>query len=334
MNNEYLISNEFHKLEKITTSDNIQNIILIGMGASTANSKALASFLEIKKKLIFIDSLEIEIIDQKLLGTDVNNSIIVAISKSGSTDETNYILKYILEEKLNNAICYVITENYDSDIVQIGNISKNYNFFEYEKSISGRFSVLKSSSFFPLILAGLPINKLPKLEDDDQSFLDLAQNLIKNYQDGRNILIISIYNQKYLGFAQWLCQIIAESLGKNGYGMTPVISIGSCDEHSQLQLYLDGPDDKLFYIIPNEYEPDQPILNPLKIGYDIRSSQAKHQKAFLNALRKSNRPIIIEEQISVNLTYKWMRAIIHISNEKNINPFNQPAVDDAKKLFL
>jgi glucose-6-phosphate isomerase len=318
-----LFLSSLNEIDIISESDK-ENIILIGMGASISNTKALASFLKTRKKIIYIDSLEQEIIDEKLENMTPINSEVIAISKSGTTDEAIKILKYILEEKLKNPVCYVVSENPESELVKIAKLSANYHYIKYETSISGRFAILKNASFIPLIFAGSDIKKLPQISIDEESYMTLAENLIENYRQNRKIIIISIYNQKYLGFAQWLCQIISESLGKNGYGITPIISQGSSDEHSQLQLYLDGGDDKLFYILAYNSETNS----------DLSKAQKNHYEAFLKALEKADRPTIIEESIGFELILKWMLATEYIAKSQNINPFDQPAVDEAKKLFL
>lgn len=307
--------------------DNIKNIVVIGVGASVSNSKALLPFFALKKKICFIDTVEQEYIDEKVSNVNSENSLIVAISKSGSTDETCKILKYILEGKMKDAICYVVSENENSELGNIASISSGAIFIKYEESKSGRFSIFQNASLLPLVLAGIDrkkifsdINHASKAEYDDS----LSETITRNINSGRNMLVISVYNRNMLGLAEWIRQIVSESLGKNKYGITPVISLGSSDEHSQLQLYLDGPDDKLYYILPL----------PQTESSELSQTNKNHHQAFVNSLLQANRPVIMEEKLQLPIITKWVDAIIEIANQKSINPYDQPAVDKAKKLFL
>lgn len=303
------------------------NIVVIGVGASVSNSKALLPFFKFQKRICFIDTVEQEYIDEKLHLLNLENTILVAISKSGSTDETCKILKYILQNKIQDPICYFVSENENSELGKIASMSTQAIFIKYEESKSGRFSIFQNASLLPLVLAGVNNKKLfsdiihaSKAEYDDS----LSEIITRNINSKRNMLVISVYNRNMLGLAEWVRQIVSESLGKNKYGITPVISLGSSDEHSQLQLYLDGPDDKLYYILPigtNE-------------NSELSQTNKNHHQAFVNSLLQANRPVIMEEKLQLTIITKWVDAIIEIASQKSINPYDQPAVDKAKKLFL
>ncbi len=334
-NQIFVISkNEEEKLLSIERNDNIENIVLVGLGASVLNTRAIMPCVALKKKIICIDSIDSEQIDNLISRLTPQNTLIVAISKSGNTDETILILKYILSGILKNCTSYLVSENKDSPFVKQGfNLTENAIFYKYESSPSGRFSVLLSASMLPLHLAGAdiaPIASDARNFSDENNAIDFAENLLKSYKLNRNIFVISVYDNKLLGFAEWVRQIVAESLGKNGFGPTTLISRGTIDEHSQLQLYLDGPDDKTYYMLP--------FLN-LRISNSeadnlLKESMQNHLYGFNKSINEAGKPCILEEDFGVNTICKWLVAIQHLAFTQNINPFSQPAVDKAKSFFV
>ena len=331
-------SSELSKITNETLQNPIENVLVIGLGASVLNSRSLSAFADVTKNLIFLDSIEQSVIDKTIKHLSKDSTVMVAISKSGSTDETILILQYIEKTPLKNSKLYLVSENPDSLLISTGKeLSSDYKFIEYEKSISGRFSIFLNASLLPLHLAGADIYKIvdiAKNYNDNLSYQTLANSLLSHYRKNRNILVLSVYQNSLIGFAEWVRQIVAESLGKDNFGLTTLISRGTIDEHSQLQLYLDGPDDKIYYLLPffreNKGGIDQSLINHME---SFNKAIEERKRPCLYSILNSKNSLNTKIEYGINTICKWLLAIEFIAHQQKINPFDQPAIEKAKNYF-
>ena len=160
----------------------------------------------------------------------------------------------------------------------------------------------------------------------------------------KSIVFLS-YSPQLLDFAYWYQQLLAESLGKKGKGLLPIVSIGPRDHHSLLQLYLDGPKDKMFYILSSKN------LYNFKVGKNYLDKKMKFLKnkklnkvilsqrnAFVETLRKKNIPFReihvnnFSEEVTGELFSYFMLETAMIGKLINLNPFDQPSVESVKIL--
>ena len=233
------------------------------------------------------------------------------------------------------------------------NLSKKFNLFyiEHKKHIGGRYSVLSEVGIVPAYLMGINIQKLRSNTTDffkgqnfnflKESVLKLS-NLLKNKKI--NNLVFICYSSELEKFLFWCQQLIAESLGKKDIGFLPTISTGPKDHHSLLQLYLDGPKDKLFHIFSTE-EKTKNIVKIKRINkeknildkknlHDIKLAQ---KDALISIFKKNNIPFRefivknVNEEVLGKLFSYFMIETILIGNLTKINPFDQPAVEQVKK---
>ena len=242
-------------------SRDIENIVVIGIGGSSLGAKAVYNFLkpikEFKRKLCFFettDPLNITELEQKI---DLDKSHFLVISKSGSTLETIALFKYFLSKCKKEQFSF-ITE-LDSPLAKLAN-SFNAKIFEIPKNVGGRFSVLSSVGLVPLILAGVDIESLlngaKKVYNSffndgymKDTLLKKALFFAKNHQE-YNINLLFAYSESFKYFVQWYIQLWGESLGKKqkdsilNVGVTPVGLIGPQDQHSFLQLIVEGTRNK------------------------------------------------------------------------------------------
>ena len=202
--------------------------------------------------------------------------------------------------------------------------------------MGGRYSVLSEVGMLPAYLMGLNINKfrkhLPKIFSSKSKlfFEDSTLKMTHIYLKQKiNNIILFNYCPELNHFLLWFQQLLAESLGKRGKGLLPVISTAPKDYHSLLQLYLDGPKDKLFYIFSLFSGTNQNILN--KVVHAQKES-------FIKVLKKKNIPFrefkikkLNEETLGEMFSYFILETAI-IGNLLNINPFDQPAVEELKRL--
>ena len=326
-------------------------IAIIGMGGSILGAKAIYYFLrkKIKKKVYFFDDVNSQNIFSFKKRENTQKVLFLVISKSGNTIETisNLLSLKIIKRGSKNII--IISEKNDNFL---NLLSKKLDIFyiEHKKFIGGRFSVLTEVGIVPAYFMGINILKIRKnlskfLKGQNKNYLKDSSiklaYLIKK-KSFKNLVFLN-YTPEVEKFLYWCQQLIAESLGKKGKGFFPVVSSVPKDHHSLLQLYLDGPKDKLFYIFhSNEKSKNKILVKNLskKIMFlnnkslDIIKNAQKN--SLIKTLIKKGIPFrefsireLNEETLGQLFSY-FIIETIFIARLSNINPFNQPAVEQVK----
>lgn len=328
-----------------------KNIVVIGMGGSVLGSEAIYYFLKdkIKKKFVFLNNIDKKTL-KKLKDKKISNkTLFIVISKSGNTVETisNFISLNIIKKKAKNII--IISEGKKNSLHQLAQ-KMQLQHIEHKTYMGGRYSVLSETGILPAYLMGINIKKLKKnllshLNNKNSNFLKDSSIKLANLLQRKKFqsIIFLNYIPQLEKFLYWNQQLMAESLGKNGKGFLPLISNAPKDHHSLLQLYLDGPRDKLFYIFSQTKEKEKKInfkyidksINFLKNKnlYEIKNAQ---KTALVNTLRKKNIPFreikiqeCCEESLGELFSYFMLETVI-IGILSGINPFDQPAVEQFK----
>lgn len=353
-NTYHVLSKKFSfnfKLQDLKKFNKFEKIVLIGMGGSILGSKAIYSFLKkkIKKKVIFFDNLDKDKLNNFKRKNNKENCLFIVISKSGNTIETisNFIDLKILKNNAKNII--IISEKNENILYSI---AKKYNLFfiEHKKYLGGRYSVLSEvgvvpSYFMGINIKNLRINLQKYFGNKEKSFLkqssiSLSQIIKKNFY--KNLIFLN-YSPKLEEFLFWCQQLMAESLGKKGKGMLPTISNSPKDHHSVLQLYLDGPKDKIFYLFSENVRKSNKIKTNIitkKLDYLNNKDLDEIKNAQKNAIKK----VLIKNKIpfrefkinsfdekTLGELFSYFILETSISGRLiNINPFNQPAVEQVK----
>ena len=243
-----------------------KQIAVIGIGGSTLGTYAIYNFMKynkqnsktLKKELFFFESTDPVNLNGTLSQLNLEDTLFIVISKSGTTIETISIFKYLMSiTKIDKSNLLVITEN-DSKLNTFAK-ANDINSFEIPKNVGGRFSVLSNVGLVPLYLAGFNIDELLKgAKNISTSFFEqheLYDHLIKKartYYEFKvvyNINAVFSYSQLLEGFNKWYIQLWGESLGKidinnTNQGLTPIGLLGPVDQHSFLQLIVEGQRDK------------------------------------------------------------------------------------------
>ncbi len=324
-------------------------VIVIGMGGSILGTKAIYSFLKhkIKKKFIFIDNLDQGFLSKIKKKYKLNNSLFLIISKSGNTSETLINATYF-KSFLKKSNVIIISENRNNILSNFAK-KKNITFIKHNRFIGGRYSIFSEVGMLPAYLMGLnPINFKKNLS----KFLNNHQTLSKSIKELSNInikkfktIIFFNYVPELKDFLFWCQQLLAESLGKKNKGFIPVVSTAPKDHHSLLQLYLDGPKDKFFYIFSSENK-NKLKLNCNFLGKNLSYLNKRHygdvkisqKNAFRNILKEKKIPYretVIKkfnEETLGRLFLLFIFETIAIGKMMNVNPFDQPAVEDVKVL--
>ena len=317
------------------------NYNLIGMGGSSLGAKAIYNFLspKIKKKFTFFDNLSSK---KKILKKTKTLNII--ISKSGNTLETISNYSAIKGNKRNLFIC----ENSDNYIKSLAN-KLNCEIIAHKNYIGGRYSVLSEAGMLPAIFMGLKegkfknFNNLIKNKNFVNSLLDSVLSTKYFLAKKKFNSVILNYDELSIDLFQWYQQLIAESLGKNSKGILPLISSMPKDNHSLMQLYLDGPKNSFFTFFDVNDHDKQKINNSEilhsfnflknKNLYQIKYAQ---KKATENIFRKKNIPfrsfkvLLRSEQSLGELFTFFMLETILLGDLMKVNPFDQPSVELIK----
>ena len=318
---------------------------LIGIGGSILGAESIYDFLshKIKKKFSFFNNLQNYSKESSLY-----ESCNIIISKSGNTLETFSNLNFILSKQRKKNKNLIITEDKASILTSIANKIKS-EVIEHKNYIGGRYSVLSEVGMLPAELMGLNEKKFKKfnLLIKDKRFINkLVVNVlsIENYiKKGKKNSVILNFDEKSDNLFKWYQQLIGESLGKNGKGFFPIVSTMPKDNHSLLQLYLDGPKNNFFtffivrdknsFIFNNSYLVDEiEYLKGKKIDEVIYAQKYATQKVFkekeipFRSFEITNRN---EETLGELFTFFILETLM-LSSLLKVNPTNQPSVESIK----
>ena len=317
-------------------------INLIGMGGSILGTKAIFNFLrkKIKKDLIFIDNLNCKQVKEN------KNSLNIIISKSGNTLETISNININLKKNKNNIF---ITENKECYLRLLAAKLKS-EIIDHNNFIGGRYSVLSEVGMLPASLIGLNDKKFKQFNNliKNKNFIDSliynVNGIFHYFKQKKYNSIILNYDENSDDLFRWYQQLVAESLGKNQKGILPIISSMPKDNHSVMQLYLDGPKNYFFTFFDVSEKKSIKINNSQilksfnflknKNIYKIRTAQKiATERVFLkekipfrsfNILRRS------EEALGELFCFFILETIL-LSKMMKVNPYDQPAVELIKK---
>ncbi|MDD3603389.1 MAG: glucose-6-phosphate isomerase [Sulfurovum sp.] len=344
-----------------------KDIVIVGIGGSSLGTYAIHRFLmdkENSKKLHFLESTDPIELQRKIKKIDLEHALFVVISKSGTTIETIAILKYLhslIEIDAANTIC--ITE--EGSKLHAFAQTKGIRTFAIPKNVGGRFSAFSNVGLIPLAIVGLDIDRL--LEGcrevyesffDKEAYFDIlmekARFLVEN-KNRFNINVVFSYSSLLEGFNKWYIQLWGESLGKpniNGtrQALTPVGLIGPIDQHSFLQLIIEGKRDKTVTFIKIEDFQDEmsvpdislpsleelDYLNRFKFK-DLINRQADATIKAIDDLKDIPYDVItIESQDEYNmgkLMYAYELLTSIVGSFVQIDTYNQPGVEAGKAIF-
>ena len=328
----------------VTRLKNFTNIRIIGMGGSILGAEAIHDFLihRVKKDFIFTNNLN----NNQKFFNNKKKILNLVISKSGNTLETISNVNILIKKNDKNIL---ITEKKNSYLEKLTAILKS-EIIEHRNFIGGRYSVLSEVGMLPAELMGLNEKKFKQLNKlvDKKSFIN---NLVNNVgatlsliKKGKMNSIILNYDEKSNSFFKWYQQLIAESLGKKSKGILPVISTMPKDNHSLMQLYLDGPKNNFFtfysvkeksnlMIKDSKILPSHKYLRHKNILQIIEAQKLATEKVFSNKKIpfRSFEVLNRNEETLGELFCFFILETILIGRSLNVNPFDQPSVELIKK---
>ena len=347
-NNQVLTSlgnlyKDSYKKKKISKYKKYLNYRVIGMGGSSLGTKAIYDFLKkkIKKNFNFFDNLQNEIKNSKK-----KNHVNLIVSKSGNTVETIVNANLLINKNDKNIF---ITEKKNSFLISLAEKLKA-DIIHHNNYIGGRYSVLSEVGMLPAELMGLnpnnfrTFNSLIKNKKFINSLILNVGSLLHFIKKKKLNSIIINYDEKSESIFKWYQQLVAESLGKKKTGILPVISNMPRDNHSVMQLYLDGFNNNFFTFFYVNEEKSSKINNNLILNSQsflknksVKQISLSQKKATENVFRKKKIPFRSfqinkrNEQTLGELFSFFILETILLGKCLNLDPYNQPAVELIKK---
>ena len=339
LSQDYKSSFNKNFLHKYKKSDNYR---IIGMGGSTLGAQTIYDFLNnrIKKNFIFTDNLKANPHEDKKKFTNL------IISKSGNTIETIVNANILIKRKDKNIF---ITENKSSYLYHLAEKLKS-DIVHHNNYIGGRYSVLSEVGMLPAELMGLKSNNFRQLNSliKNKKFINalisnVSSTLYFMKKKRFNSVIIN-YDEKSENLFNWYQQLVAESLGKKNKGLLPIVSNMPKDNHSVMQLYLDGFKNNFFTFFYVNEKNSKKIKNNsiLSSQYYLKNKNLSQivfaqKKATENVFKRKNIPFRSfeiqkrDEKTLGELFCFFILETILIGKSMNLNPYDQPAVELIKK---
>jgi len=346
-----------------------RNFVQIGIGGSALGPQMLIDALGKKndKNFIFLDNTDSEDIFHKLSEIDLKDSLFYIVSKSGGTAETiaSFIICYnklldlgLTEDEMKNYFVFS-TDPKSGELRELAN-THGFDTLEIPSNVGGRFSVLTSVGLLPALFAQIDIDQLfaganSKRDEilkskESSDLIELASALKCLYDQGIDQTILMPYSSKLKSLSHWFVQLWGESLGKNdtkgvAQGLTPIPAYGATDQHSQMQLFMEGKNDKVLILLEVEKrKSNYKLANNLSLNsakklsnFDLNSLISAQLKGTLQALSDRDRNTV-HIQIEENNEFAMGQMIIYfesltvlMGSYLEVDPFNQPGVELGKK---
>jgi len=316
---------------------------IIGMGGSTLGAQAIYDFLKkkIKKNFIFVDNLNA--FENKKAKKNLNNLI---ISKSGNTIETIVNANILVKKKDKNLFITEKKESYLSLLAQ----KLKAEIVDHNNYIGGRYSVLSEVGMLPAELMGLnyknfrQLNNLVKNKYFMRALVSNVEATVYFLKAKKFNSVVINYDEQSTNLFNWYQQLVAESLGKEKNGILPIISVMPKDNHSVMQLYLDGFKNNFFTFFYSQENNSAKINNDSVLleqkflkNKDINQIMFAQKKATEIVFKKKNIPFRSfeikkrDEKTLGELFCFFILETILIGKALKINPYDQPAVELIKK---
>lgn len=348
-----------------------EHVVVMGSGGSSLSGKTLVALKDQgfgpapgRPKLWFIDNVDPATFAALLDRLPLDRTGFIPISKSGGTPETIaafLALTGAVEAKLGKAALasnvMAITEPVDNPLRRLAT-SMGCTILEHDPKVGGRYSALSLVGMLPAMIAGLDCAAVregaasvldPVLAANDVAgiapALGAALSVGLAREKGINITVLMPYVDRLNTFGSWYRQIWAESIGKQGVGTTPAIALGTVDQHSQVQLYLDGPADKLFTFLIQDTAGQGATLKPggdkaldYLTGHTMGDLLQAEADATATATVQAKRPTRVirvaqvDERTIGALMMHFILETIFAAHLWKIDAFDQPAVEQGKVL--
>ncbi|MBU6507102.1 MAG: glucose-6-phosphate isomerase [Alphaproteobacteria bacterium] len=338
-----------------------KDVIVLGTGGSSLGGQTLVALAPPgRTRIHFMDNVDPHSFTLLFDALDPAKTGLIAISKSGGTAETLVQFFACMDwlSRRSAARTIVITEPKSNPLRDLA-IARKLRTLDHDPNIGGRYSVLSIVGLLPAMIAGIDVAALrrgagavldatlsAKDPRDAAPAVGAAVSVALNQRHGVVSTVVMPYVDRLAHFGLWFRQLWAESLGKDGKGTTPIRAVGTVDQHSQLQLYLDGPADKMFSLVMLAQAGKGPRM-PAKLadpnlaylaGKRMGDLIDAEQRATAQTLIRNGRPtrIFTLERLDAQsigaLLMHYMLETMIAAELWGVNAFDQPAVEQGKVL--
>jgi glucose-6-phosphate isomerase len=336
----------------------------IGIGGSALGPEMLLSAMGNHSgvEFILINNIDPDDFTRKLEKVNLRESLIFVVSKSGTTAETvaamaiviNLLSEAGIKEDQYKDYFVFCTDPIQGELRKLSS-EWGVKTLDVPSNIGGRFSVLTPVGLLPALFAGINAQDILNGAEDIQrhlhdpetgrEFFELAFWLKDLYDQGVHQTVMMPYSSLLKEFSSWFVQLWAESLGKDGKGLTPIPAYGATDQHSQMQLFMEGPKDKVIILIEIEkFKSDFFLSNNLKsesfknlATFKLSDLMKAELEGTLTALEENGRhvvhmklPSLNEESLGQLILFAECLTVM-VGELLEVDPFNQPGVEAGKK---
>ena len=342
----------------------VHNVVIIGIGGSSLGSRTIIDLLEsrgiLDSKIHYIDSVDPETVSHLANTIDFAYTLFFVISNSGNTIETLALTHYFLSQAESKAcdirshFQFIIGKNL-SELYKLA-IKYKCPIFYWPHNLCGRLSYFSLPSLLPASYAGVDIKDFLQAASKvnlkytlDSPELNSALKLAAIYSEylklGYKNIVLFNYSDRLKSFGDWATQLLSESLGKNASAPNIQVSRGVTDQHSALQLYKEGPNDKFYiFIHPQKFPNSVPITHFYNkpVSYlDKETFNRLHNfemQGTISSLVSANRPVVelavpeFSNHNACSLAMFFMFFTIYLAEILQIDAFNQPGVEESKKI--
>jgi glucose-6-phosphate isomerase len=363
----------------VRLADGATDVVFLGTGGSSLGGQTLAQLagynvpgvgaLRPPPRIHFMDNLDPESFGEMLERLPHGTTRYVAISKSGGTGETlmQTIAALATLKKHNQGARIPDLFVGLSEPAKAGGknglrdllTQHKVPMLDHDTGVGGRFSVLTNVGLLPAAVLGLDVAAIREGAElamkpvlDKKAAADVpaavgAALAVTLAEKGKTVSVMMAYADRLERFTRWYVQLWAESLGKNGKGTTPVAAVGPVDQHSQLQLYIGGPRDKLVTVVTTDVAGKGPAMDAALSkaaheagfgGKHIGDLVAAQGRATAETLAKNGVPVrtihlpAIDEEHTGELLMHFMLETIIAAHLLGVDAFDQPAVEEGKVL--
>ncbi len=338
--------------------------IHIGIGGSALGPDMLLKALGDHSAVhfAFLNNIDPDDMKRSLSQVNLKEAVVYVVSKSGTTAETVAAMAIVMNEMEKCSITKDQFKDYfvfctDPEKGDLRKLAKDWNIrtLDIPANIGGRFSVLTPVGLFPSLFAGIDPHDLLTGAQDIQkhlydpkiaeSFFELGLWIKDLHDQGVNQTVMMPYSSLLQEYSAWFTQLWAESLGKNGKGLTPIPAYGATDQHSQMQLFMEGPSNKIIFLIEVEnFQSDYSMRNTvdaegfkLLAPFKLSELMKAEREGTLAALQENKRHVVhmkipyLKEQYLGQLILFSECLTVLIGKLLEVDPFNQPGVEAGKK---
>ena len=328
------------------------DIVIIATGASSNIPRMVFELQTPSVRVHFLENLESYKIRSTLQNLDLSKTCFLSITKSGNTLEVVAILDACIKWARQSFDSSYIKEHFYFLIGKgktlVRDVAQNYDAIVIDlPSTSGRFSFFSPVGLLACALSGFDVEKILEFGKKHFDILIKEGSILREHSEFLMSMshhytshVFLGYSERFSGMNTFIRQLVAESIGKNATGFNPYTAIGAIDHHSQIQLYLDGPDDKFFTIFaPIHDQKDLMVDHPVHGYISVDTLLLAQAETVIDALKLKHKNIRLfmvqklNEEFLAQIVMTLMLETILFARIHNMNPFDQPAVEDMKKIL-